>query len=238
MRVRCSLITMAVCALPFCSANAAVIDQVTMRIVAIGTAMPDTVILPLSIETTGKTQADAQAMNRATAVRIKTSVVAIGVEAKDVTVTAKDGADAAANAAVSAMADVPTQTGGEGMTFTSSSSMQIVFDDIRKLSAIQAILVAEKTASVDAPTFITRNVRKARADAINDAIKKARDDADVYAATLGYRVVRITRISNQKASINLPDAIQFVQSMEAGGRKLAGAPTYASVEIDYVIALK
>jgi uncharacterized protein YggE len=235
MRPRDLFLAIALGALPVFPAHAAVANEVTMHIVGVGTAMPDTIILPVSIETTGKTPVEAQAVNRATTARITASVIAIGVDAKDITINTKASADASDVA----IAVDSSQDSAEAQTASSSSSMQIMFGDVNKLSAIQTVLEKEKSASAESPIFITRNIEKARTDAINDAIKMAQSDAAHYADTLGYRVVRITRISNQKASLNLPDAIQFVQSMEAGrGLSKNMVPTYASIEIDYVVVAK
>jgi uncharacterized protein YggE len=235
MRIRNGLIALLLCASPVCPVYAGNADEVTMHIVAVGTAMPDTIILPISIGTNGKTAAEAQAVNLATSARLRASILATGVDAKDITVTAKPSADTSDIA----IADPSTSDTSNVQGASSTSSMQVIFGDIRKVSPIQTIIDGEKSASAGALVFLTRNIDKARADAIDDGVKRARGDAARYADTLGYRIVRITHISNQKPTLNLPDAITFFQSMEGRRGELKDmVPTFASVEIDYVVAPK
>lgn len=82
----------------------------------------------------------------------------------------------------------------------------------------------------------------ARDKARSLAIAKARADADAYAAALGYRVVRIQRVSNARPGISMNELIGFfVLVDDRTNRKQPGwfaATVSESVAIDFVMVPK
>lgn len=73
------------------------------------------------------------------------------------------------------------------------------------------------------------------------AVAKARKEADDYAATLGYHVVRMTRVSNGSPPFGMRDLHTLVGYADYAMDQTAtpsfyGAATYVSIGIDYVIA--
>lgn len=85
--------------------------------------------------------------------------------------------------------------------------------------------------------YVQRDPLAARDEAVAKAIKNARAEADRYAAAMGYRVVRVVRVSNAKPTLNLPDVFTFISTIDrAGPNDRVSASVWAGAAIDFVIA--
>lgn len=87
--------------------------------------------------------------------------------------------------------------------------------------------------------LLHRRSRRCGKAAREQAIAKARKDADDYAASLGYHVVRMTRVSNASPSLGMRDLHSIVGYANTAPSRLNpsyfGSATYATVGIDFVI---
>lgn len=88
--------------------------------------------------------------------------------------------------------------------------------------------------------YITSNPAAAAKAARERAIAKARKDADDYAASLGYHVVRMTRVSNASPPFSMGDLQKLTTYADMSPSRMTpsyfGSATYVSVGIDFVIA--
>lgn len=122
------------------------------------------------------------------------------------------------------------------------STVTIALDDLGKLDAVKTKARDVSRTSYRAPTVIyaQRDPAEARDEAVNKAISQARAEADRYAEAMGYRVVRIARVSNAKPALNMPDLFQFIGTLDrrTGDSERIFATVWAGVAIDFVIAPK
>ncbi|MFM5893731.1 MAG: SIMPL domain-containing protein [Novosphingobium sp.] len=88
--------------------------------------------------------------------------------------------------------------------------------------------------------YITSNPAAAAKAARERAIAKARKDADDYAASLGYHVVRMTRVSNASPPFSMGDLQKLTTYADIAPSRMSpsyfGSATYVAVGIDFVIA--
>jgi uncharacterized protein YggE len=88
--------------------------------------------------------------------------------------------------------------------------------------------------------FALKDREAARKTAIERATANARAEADVYAAALGFKVVRIEKVSSATPPFSSQDFMGFITKMAAFGKDsgaaLAGETAY--IGVDFVIAPK
>ena len=147
---------------------------------------------------------------------------------------------AEAAAVDAAMEDVPQRA---------NQTLTITVTDLTKLAAVEAVQSYGSVEDVIRSTrsranFYTTDPKAAYGRAVQTALANARGEADAYAAAMGYRVVRVSGVSNAKPRLNLPDMFSMIGRAEARGtpgademKKLAGS-VIAGAQIDYVIAPK
>lgn len=122
------------------------------------------------------------------------------------------------------------------------STVTIALDDLGKLEAVKTKARDISRTNYRAPTVIyaQRNPAEARDEAVAKAIAQARTEADRYAGAMGYKVVRITRVSNAKPVLNVPDLVQMIFNFDrrTGDSERQMAAVWAGVAINFVIAPK
>lgn len=88
--------------------------------------------------------------------------------------------------------------------------------------------------------YISSNPAAAAKAAREQAIAKARKDADDYATSLGYHVVRMTRVSNVSPPFSMGDLQKLTTYADMSPSRMTpsyfGSATYVSVGIDFVMA--
>jgi uncharacterized protein YggE len=82
---------------------------------------------------------------------------------------------------------------------------------------------------------------KAHLAAVAQALAKARMEAGLYTAALGWRVLRVDQVSNAKPGLSVADLIGTLARADGAGRSgrsadMAGT-SYAGVAIDFVVGL-
>lgn len=97
----------------------------------------------------------------------------------------------------------------------------------------EAFVVMSAKSSVSDPA-------KARRAAREQALAQARKDAEEYAALMGYHVVRMVRVSNARAPLNMPDIVEFIMTMEKSGlnrgAEMRLTQPIETISVDFLIA--
>jgi uncharacterized protein YggE len=240
--------------------------EMTLHIETLGIAKPDMATVTLTARVTGKDEKEARAKLAGVAAAIRAKLAKAGIAASaikdgevDVSATPdyaaqRESIDAAASAAAAA-ADAAS-VGNDGamahdaamdMPMLQAASMPITVTvaDLAKLEAVLAAGVDETGETPKPHTlYSTRDPQAAHARAVQDALTKARTEADGYAAALGYRVVRVIGVSSAKPKANWPDLMGLASGFDGPGNSAEQemlrlvSSTYAGAQIDYAIAPK
>jgi uncharacterized protein YggE len=119
----------------------------------------------------------------------------------------------------------------------------ITLTDLTKLDALRALGELNGTRSYQfqrGVRFATSNPEAARKAAREQALAKAKREADEYAASLGHKVVRIARVSNSSPPVSMGDIYGLFGMFDTMPERFMpsyyGATTSVSVAIDFVIA--
>jgi len=119
----------------------------------------------------------------------------------------------------------------------------ITLTDLTKLDALRTLGELNGTRSYQfqrGVRFATSNPEAARKAAREQALAKARREADEYAASLGHKVVRIARVSNSSPPVSMGDIYGLFGMFDTMPERFMpsyyGATTSVSVAIDFVIA--
>ncbi len=164
------------------------------------------------------------------------------------------GAAAAGAAAVDDAADMIAEASAVDakaveVSLRANQTLTITVTDLTKLAAVEAVQNVGSVEDVvrysrSRANFYTTDPKAAYGRAVQTALANARGEADAYAAAMGYRVVRVSGVSNAKPRLNLPDMFSMIGRAEARGtpgademKKLAGS-VIAGAQVDYVIAPK
>ena len=238
----------------------AVSNEVTLHIEANGIVPPDRVVLTVPFEAVGTTREAALAELRQNQESFVKQLTGSGIAAdRIITEPPKDqnngrasiavydaamaAEDAAAPAAASAargrsVAKPKPQVGVE-------SDITVSLDDLSKLDVVQAAAAGPGVQAYrlyNSARFTTSDPAAAASKARDQAIAKARAEAEGYAASLGYRVVRMTRVSNSAPPFSLLDVWRMMNIVDFNATRFQ--PSYyagitpATVAIDFVIAPK
>lgn len=241
--------------------------EVILQIEATAQVAPDRAVVPFTITGTGETEAAARADLAQKEAKFLGALSAKGIDpAKVTSENAGPGRDqvklvpveeeagcAAADAAATAAEAAPVRRRGRVPRVAGyacpqayvrvSKTWLVTLDDPAKIDQLPAMTGEDgyPTGRLR-PVFSQSDLASARKKARVEALAKANADADAYAEALGYRVVRIVRVSNAKPSINLPDMFSFIGNMEDRSARMQPswftATVTESVKIEYVIAPK
>lgn len=193
--------------------------------------------------------------------RVKAAGAEAGKDGVTILPTEEDAACAAAAAATDATnaaldAAAPTRRKGKSAVtvvdysdctlaihVTASKSLLVTLDDLTKVDLLQTLGSGEGYPGARLrPVFSQSDPAAARKKARADALAKANAEADAYADAMGYRVVRIVRVSNARPQMSMFDLIGFFANMENKTATFQpswfGATVVETVAIDYVIAPK
>lgn len=117
--------------------------------------------------------------------------------------------------------------------------------EVSDFSLIPEISAQESAAASSGrvrPVYSQSDPIAARKKARDQAIAKARAEAEAYAEALGYKVVRIARVSNARPSINLQDVVTFFIGIDDRSNRMRpswfASNIIESVAIDFVLAPK
>lgn len=162
-------------------------DATILDVTAIGRVVrtPDIATIRAGVVTQSPTAAAALSENAARMARVVAALKAAGIAARDL---------ATSNVALSpqyryADNQPPVITG-----YQASNTLSVKFRDIAKSGAALDALVAAGANQIDGPTMSLDQPDAALDAARQDAVKRARARADLYAAAAGLRVERIVSI--------------------------------------------
>lgn len=207
--------------------------EVPLQISAAGsvTTLADKITVTIPVSASGETSAVARAVNQVTIDWLKTALVGQGVDAGAITIlppqtglfgvfSVADGARAAAAAGKK----------------TARAVVQVELRDAAQLARVTELLEG-RDQTMSAPVYALRDDSAARATAAAEAIRKARAEAERTAAAMGYRVVRVTRVSNYgQALFDSGDLANMAQTMLAArGGNGAQIITQVRVWVDFAM---
>lgn len=110
---------------------------------------------------------------------------------------------------------------------------------VAKYAAVTEAIRAKATLNNSETRFLFDDRAKSHRTALADGLRKARAEADTYAASIGYRVVRITGLSNRPAPFNLPDILTMMTRFDGPKKDPAFlSADFAPVAVDFVLAPK
>jgi uncharacterized protein YggE len=234
-------------------------DEVTLHIETSVQVPPDKVTLPLTITSQGETKAAAETGLAEQERQVRQELGELGIDAakikpgKDVSFVTMAGACAAADAAMEAAPAAAPKRGKSrpsapyancGPELVEASKTLLVEADgpatiERVFSSPLAEMIGSGRRSMQ---FTQTDPIAARKKARAEALAKARAEADGYAEAMGYRVVRIERVSNARPSMNMSDLISFIATIDDRSNRMQpswfAATVTESVAIDFVIAPK
>jgi hypothetical protein len=186
-------------------APVAVIEGTRLDIVARGEVrrVPDLATISAGVVTQAPTAAQALADNARAMDRVLAALKAAGIAERDVQ-TANIGLE-------------PQYRYGENVPpvitgYQARNTVSVRFRDIGKSGAILDALVKQGANQINGPTLGLANPDLALDEARVDAIAKARARAEIYAKTLGMRVVRIAAVSESNDVSGPPMPMMFARA--------------------------
>ena len=231
--------------------------DVTLHIEADAAIPPDRAEIFLPLAGQGATREEALRDYAAKQASITAGLATAGIDSANIkTSVAKDDASAARMAAMEAAdaaRDAASDAAGTARTVkvggksppvvAVSGSMTITVDDLKKLDRLQEVARAndiEVYQMTYGGRFYSSDPAAANKAAREQAIAKARSEADAYAAAMGYHVVRIIHVSNTSPPFNMRDLQKIASYADMGRSALQpsffASAAYATVGIDFVIA--
>jgi uncharacterized protein YggE len=140
-------------------------------------------------------------------------------------------------AAVAAVSDGYGMRRARLWVLASEGTVQV--DDLTKLNDVGTALHASGRWSASATRYEFVDRARSRKAALADGLKQARAQADAYAASIGYRVVRIRAMSNTGAPFSVTDIFTMLSRTEGPGKDNKFMQSeFAPVGIDFVLAPK
>lgn len=115
------------------------------------------------------------------------------------------------------------------------ANMRIRLNGPKQMGVVRQVVYAQNLTMAGAPDTELVNDHAARQGAIAAAIGRAREDADIYAANLGMKVVRISKVSNQRQAGGM-DYLALAKSFIAPKTRETSVTTSADVVVEFVIA--
>nr|WP_197277144.1 SIMPL domain-containing protein [Sphingomonas profundi] len=95
--------------------------------------------------------------------------------------------------------------------------VQIELTDMNRLASVRQVLLDREDVTAQPPTLSLRDDTAARRAAISQAIAKAKEEAEAYAAALGLRVSRIVRVFDPAATSEQPQVWSQMITLMNGG---------------------
>lgn len=184
-------------------------DGTTLDINAEGrtTRVPDLAVIRSGVVSQAATAAAALADNSARMARVLAALRRAGIDARDVQ-TSNVGLSPQYRYAEN---KPPVITG-----YQATNSVQVRFRDVAKAGPILDALVAEGANQIDGPNLMLDKPQEALDEARADAVKRARDRAELYARAAGMRVARIVSITEQGENAGAPPPMPMMYARAEG----------------------
>lgn len=191
------LIGMAILVAPTAMAQTAapvsVVEGTRLDIVAIGESRrtPDIAVINAGVVTEAPTASAALQQNNAHMNRVFRSLEAAGFADRDIQT---------ASISLSPRYDYSDRSQRRLIGYTASNQLTVRFRDIERAGSIIDTLVAQGVNQINGPNFQIDSPEDALNEARRDAMRQARERAELYASAAGMRVVRIVAIGEAGAA--------------------------------------
>ena len=120
---------------------------------------------------------------------------------------------------------------------TEASALEIRLRGSARVEAVRTAIEQAGANQVTGPVYELQNDAEARRAAKQDAVNKARAEADEYARALGMRVARILRVSERVTPYPNPEDMESLYAaMGLGGASAEEIETSVRIAVDFVLA--
>lgn len=201
---------------------------------------PDRITINVPVMASAETAAAARAANQAIVDKLIRDLLAQGLDRDAVQLAPTGGAafGFVGNEAYDPDNPVaPNLPGASTKRRTATSLLQIKLHDQAGIETVRRVLDLDDQAMAGPPQLALADDGDARRQAATVAIAKARADADAYAASVGMRVSRMTRVSNYGpagSGDNYTTVADNIMAM-AQGQTTSDVTTSATVWIDFMM---
>jgi uncharacterized protein len=171
--------------------------------------VPDRASLGVAVETRGRTAAEAASANARLQTAVIDAIKAAGVPATQLR-----------TAALSVSPEYQYPEGGGRPTIVGYQASNRVTVEMRDLSRVGAVLdaaLAKGATSVDGPRFSASDPSAARKAALEQAVRKARGEAEAIATAAGVRLGGVLEISSDESPVEVraSDVMMRARAMSA-----------------------
>lgn len=122
--------------------------------------------------------------------------------------------------------------------YRASNSLSIRFRDLKRTGAILDALVAEGANQINGPTLTIDKPEAAQDEARQKAIAAGRARAELYARTLGMRVVRVVSVSESGGYVAPPPMPMMERGMAAMDAKTVVEPGSQDVQVTVAMSFE
>ena len=177
------------------------------------TRFPDVAVISTGVVTRSATAGGAIQQAASRMARVHAALKAAGVEDRDIQTS-----NLSLNPEYTYANNQPPKLNG----YTASNQLSVRFRDIANAGKIIDALVAEGANQINGPTLTIDKPEAALDEARVKAVAAARARADLYARSLGLRIVRVVSVSESGgyAPPPMPPMVMMAQRSEAASSKL------------------
>jgi len=111
--------------------------------------------------------------------------------------------------------------------YQANNTVTIIVHDLKKIGPVLDTLVAKGANQINGPSFTIENPEELLNGARKEAMTKARQRADLYAAAAGMKIKRIVTISESSNSVPVPYPMMAVRKMAMAADAAAPTPVAA-----------
>jgi uncharacterized protein YggE len=213
--------------------------EVPLEVAAKGVSIlpADKATIVLNLTCTAETSAEAKRLVRDRADGLVRELVLAGVPAGNISVDDSSRVGFIGNEAMEAAMNAaqPSVTKPKRSAYL---AVTVTFGDLSLLARVQGLLDHKDAVTLESPLYELSDSRAAKRAAIADAVRKARDDADAYAASLGMRVSRLAQIRDQSAQASpFGDSAELLERMvQQKGASKGKVETDVRIAVEFILA--
>jgi uncharacterized protein YggE len=195
------------------------------------TRVPDVAVISTGVVTRSATAGGAIQQAATRMARVRAALKAAGVEDRDIQTS-----NLSLNPEYTYANNQPPKLNG----YTASNQLSVRFRDIANAGKIIDALVAEGANQINGPTLTIDKPEAALDEARVKAVAAARARADLYARSLGLRIVRVVSISESGgyAPPPMPPMVMMAQRSEAASSKLDAGEQKLQVNLSVTYELQ
>lgn len=194
-----------------------VMEGTRLDIVASGESRqtPDIAVINAGVVTEAPTASAALAENNQRMRSVFRALTAAGIDERDIQT---------ASINLNPRYDYSERNEPRLLGYTASNQLSVRFREIENAGAILDALVAQGVNQINGPSLQIDSLDAALDEARRDAIRKARERAELYADALGMRVVRIVAVSEAGAArppMVMANRAMAMDAVEESGARIA-----------------